>query len=165
MGNFCKFRETEELEIVSQSEKEYSKNEFKEIKDFRKEILEMNVFKRKEIANEKYQKFIENTVYYNNDIDSTNEIEIKDKYIQIVCLLLIDNTNKNIVILYLNFIKKYSNFIKKLVQLGGDWNVLDDLNRKPIHYAACCKSEKPLNYLLSLVLFFSYLDNPIGLIV
>ena len=113
MGNFCKFRETEELEIVSQSEKEYSKNEFKEIKDFRKEILEMNVFKRKEIANEKYQKFIENTVYYNNDIDSTNEIEIKDKYIQIVCLLLIDNTNKNIVILYLNFIKKYSNFIKK----------------------------------------------------
>ena len=63
MGNFCKFRETEELEIVSQSEKEYSKNEFKEIKDFRKEILEMNVFKRKEIANEKYQKFVENTGY------------------------------------------------------------------------------------------------------
>ena len=58
MGNFCKFRETEELEIVSQSEKEYSKNEFKKIKDFKKEILEMNVFKRKEIANEKYQKFI-----------------------------------------------------------------------------------------------------------
>ena len=38
MGNFCKFRE-EELEIDSQSEIDFSKNEFQEIKDFRKEIL------------------------------------------------------------------------------------------------------------------------------
>ena len=38
------------------------------------------------------------------------------------------------------------NYLKKLVELGGDWNILDDLNRKPIHYAACCKEEGPINY-------------------
>ena len=41
-------------------------------------------------------------------------------------------------------------FIKKMIELGADWNVLDDLNRKPIHYAACCKEAGPLNYLISL---------------
>ena len=110
MGNFCKFRE-EELEIDSQSEIDFSKNEFQEIKDFRKEIQKMNVFKRKEIAKKEFQTFIENTNYDINII-ITNETEIKQKYIQIVFLLLIDNTNKNIVKLYLSFIKKYSDFIK-----------------------------------------------------
>ena len=112
MGNFCKFRE-EELEIDSQSEIYFSKNEFHEIKDFRKEIQKMNVFKRKEIAKKEFQKFIENTNYDINII-ITNEIDIKYIYIQIVCLLLIDNTNKNIVKLYISFIKKYSEFIKKI---------------------------------------------------
>ena len=111
MGNFCKFQEAEELEIISKTEKDFSKNEFQEIKDFRKEIQKMNIFKRKEIAKKEFKKFIENTNYDIN-IKITNEKEIKNKYIEIVCLLLIDNTNKNIVKLYLNFIKKYSDFIK-----------------------------------------------------
>ena len=111
MGNFCKFQEAEELEIISKAKKDYSKDEFQEIKDFRKEIKKMNIFKRKETAKKEFKKFIENTNYDIN-IKITNEKEIKNKYIEIVCLLLIDNTNKNIVKLYLNFIKKYSDFIK-----------------------------------------------------
>ena len=111
MGNFCKYQEAEELEIISKTEKDFSKNEFQEIKDFRKEIKKMNIFKRKETAKKEFKKFIENTNYDIN-IKITNEKEIKNKYIEIVCLLLIDNTNKNIVKLYLNFIKKYSDFIK-----------------------------------------------------
>lgn len=46
----CKFVEKAELEIVStkqSKEEDYLKNEFKEIKEFRKRILKMNIFKRK----------------------------------------------------------------------------------------------------------------------
>ena len=68
-------------------------------------------------------------------------------------------TNYGMTPMHIVCINPDSNFIKKLVQLGGDWNVLDDLNRKPIHYAACCKSEKPLNYLLSLGALIDEVDK------
>jgi ankyrin repeat protein len=68
-------------------------------------------------------------------------------------------TNFGMTPMHIVCINPDSNFIKKLVELGGDWNVLDDLNRKPIHYAACCKSEKPLNYLLSLGALIDEVDN------
>ena len=50
-------------------------------------------------------------------------------------------------------------FIKKMVELGADWNVLDDLNRKPIHYAACCKEDGPINYLISLGALIDEVDK------
>ena len=50
-------------------------------------------------------------------------------------------------------------FIKKMVELGGDWNILDDLNRKPLHYAACCKESGPLNYLISLGALIDEVDK------
>ena len=50
-------------------------------------------------------------------------------------------------------------FIKKMIELGADWNVLDDLNRKPIHYAACCKEDGPLNYLISLGALIDEVDK------
>ena len=50
-------------------------------------------------------------------------------------------------------------FIKKMVELGADWNVLDDLNRKPIHYAACCKEDGPINYLISLGALIDEVDR------
>ena len=87
----------------------YAKNEFQEIINYRKEISKMNIFKRKKIAIDKYNSFIKNE-NINKKEDDEN---IKDKYIKIMCLLLIDNTNKDIVKLYLNFIKNNSNFIKK----------------------------------------------------
>ena len=68
-------------------------------------------------------------------------------------------TNFGMTPMHIVCINPDSNFIKKLVELGGDWNVLDDLNRKPIHYAACCKSEKPLNYLLSLGALIDEVDK------
>ena len=87
----------------------YAKNEFQEIINYRKEISKMNIFKRKKIAINKYNSFIKNE-NINKKKDDEN---IKDKYIKIMCLLLIDNTNKDIVKLYLNFIKSNSNFIKE----------------------------------------------------
>ena len=50
-------------------------------------------------------------------------------------------------------------FIKKIIELGADWNILDDLNRKPIHYAACCKEAGPINYLISLGALIDEVDK------
>ena len=50
-------------------------------------------------------------------------------------------------------------FIKKMIELGADWNVLDDLNRKPIHYAACYKEDGPINYLISLGALIDEVDK------
>ena len=50
-------------------------------------------------------------------------------------------------------------FIKKMIELGADWNVLDDMNRKPIHYAACCKEDGPINYLISLGALIDEVDK------
>ena len=66
MGNSCKFSEIKDLEIdssdkaQSDEESEYLKNEFREIKEFRKKIAKMNVFKRKHIAKEEYKRFLKN---------------------------------------------------------------------------------------------------------
>ena len=66
MGNSCKFSDIKDLEIdsfdktQSDEESEYLKNEFREIKEFRKKVVNMNVFKRKQIAKEEYKIFLEN---------------------------------------------------------------------------------------------------------
>ena len=76
----------------------------------------MNIFKRKKIAKNEYKEYLKNNNNKNININDENngQIEaIKSQYIKIFCLLLIDNTNKNIVKLYLDFIKKYPKFIKE----------------------------------------------------
>ena len=127
MGNTCKFKNINDLEIryesneklgkesdessdkISDSKADDNINEFQEIKEYRKIISQMNLFKRKEIAKKEYELFLKNDKYINED----NNEKIKTKYIKIMCLLLIDNTNKDIVRLYLNFIKVNSLFIKE----------------------------------------------------
>ncbi len=116
----CKFHENEEPEILSfisleerdiKQEKSELQNEFQEIKDFRNEVSKMNVFKRKTIAKDEYSKYIKNNktkILKNKDKND----DIKEQYIKIFCLLLIDNANKDIVKLYLDFIKKNDKFIK-----------------------------------------------------
>ena len=120
----CKFGEQEEPEVFaflsegkqhSKSE-DYLKDEFQEIKNFRKKVSIMNIFKRKKIAKNEYKEYLKNNNNKNININDENngQIEaIKSQYIKIFCLLLIDNTNKNIVKLYLDFIKKYPKFIKE----------------------------------------------------
>ena len=116
MGNLCKSYVFKELQITTQesitikdSNKDSPRNELKEIKEYRKEIMKMNVFKRREIAENEYNKYIKEN---NNAPVKIENDKIKEKYIKIMTLVLIDNTNKNIIKLYLNFLKKYSNFIK-----------------------------------------------------
>ena len=119
MGNSCKFSDIKDLEIdssdkaQSDEESEYLKNEFREIKEFRKKVVNMNVFKRKQIAKEEYKIFLENEDKIKDNDKYIDKDKIKSKYIQIMCLILIDNTNKDIVKLYLNFIKNHPSFIKE----------------------------------------------------
>ena len=134
MGNTCKFKNINDLEIryesneklgkesdessdkISDSKADDNINEFQEIKEYRKIISQMNLFMRKEIAKKEYELFLKNDKYINED----NNEKIKTKYIKIMCLLLIDNTNKDIVRLYLNFIKVNSLFIKENKLLNYD---------------------------------------------
>ena len=97
----------EKADKNSSNKTSFAKNEFQEIKNYRKEVSKMNIFKRKKIAIDKYNNFVD------NNIKKEDNENIKDKYIKIMSLLLIDNTNKDIVKLYLNFIKSNSNFIKE----------------------------------------------------
>ena len=109
MGNICESINSKDSECDSHSETDYSKNEFEEIKEFRKEILNMNVFERKEIAKKEYAKFLSGE----NNVDISNKDNIKNMYIKIKYLVLIDNTNKDIIKLYLNFIKTNSDFVRE----------------------------------------------------
>ena len=117
----CKFNENEEPEILSfkslgkrniKQEKNELKNEFQKIKKFRNVVSKMNIFKRKIKAKNRYKKFLENNKDKILKIKDEKE-DIKEQYIKIVRLLLIDNTNKDIVKLYLDFIKKNEIFIKE----------------------------------------------------
>jgi len=116
MGNFCKpynFKElqitTKESNIIKDASKDSPRNELKEIKEYRKEIMKMNVFKRREIAENEYNKYIKEK---NNSPAKIENDKLKEKYIKIMTLVLIDDTNKNIIKTYLNFLKKYSKYIK-----------------------------------------------------
>ena len=113
MGNLCKTGKIEDSEINLQSEIDCSKNEFQEIKEFRKQILNMNIFERKNIAIKEYQDFIKSNDYNDDNDNISNEEILKNKYIKIKCLFLIDNTNKDIIKLYLDFLKQNSEFIKR----------------------------------------------------
>jgi ankyrin repeat protein len=39
-------------------------------------------------------------------------------------------------------------FIKALVEASNEFNIQDDIMRKPIHYAAACRGPGPLEYLM-----------------
>ena len=113
MGNICKYSNIEESELDLELVSDYSKNEFQEIKEFRKEIVIMNIFERKKIAIKEYENFIKNKNCEDKNEIISREERTKKEYIKIKCLVLIDNTNKDIIKLYLNFIKKNDIFIKE----------------------------------------------------
>ena len=74
MGNICKYSNIEESELDLELVSDYSKNEFQEIKEFRKEIVIMNIFERKKIAIKEYENFIKN-----KNCEDKNEIISREK--------------------------------------------------------------------------------------
>ena len=78
--------------------------------------------------------------------ESPDELQVKVK----TSLTKKANTNLAITPVHICCINPDARYLEKLVELGCDWNCLDMENKKPIHYAAACESEGPLNYLISL---------------
>ena len=111
MGNQCKIisnnEKNDELDISS---RESPREEFPEIQEIKKRIKDMAIFERPNIAKEKL-KNIQN--HKKSNLKNYTDKEIREKYIKIYELILLNDTDKDIVRLYLDFIKKNSNFIKK----------------------------------------------------
>ena len=102
--NTISFKEKEELDL---SGKDSPREEFPEIQEFKKKIKDIEIFQRPKIAEMKY----------NNLKNQKKKIlinkEIRKRYIEIYELLLLNDTNKNIVELYLDFISEHKTFIDK----------------------------------------------------
>ena len=110
MGNQCKMTlfDEDDLELNIIEKKESPQNTFKEIEELKNEIMELSLFERNKIAQIKYNNYINKSKNQN-----LNQEQIKKEFIAINELLLLNNTNKNSVKLYLNFIKENDTFIKK----------------------------------------------------
>ena len=112
MGNFCKIPSNEDLDLfVSnklQKDSPREKITIKEIDELKKEIMNIQLFKKNTIANQKYNEYLNNKTKLNQE-----KKDFIGQYIEVYRLLLLNDTNKNIVILYLNFIKENEVSIKK----------------------------------------------------
>ena len=97
MGNQCKniFNDDANLELNIES-KDSPRSKFKELDDFKKETKELEIFKRPKIAKKKFDNFIK---FEKNK--NVNDELIKQDYIEISKLLILNDTDKDIVKLYL----------------------------------------------------------------
>ena len=110
MGNHCKslfFEKNSNLNLEIKKKDSRIKNIIiKELDDLKMKIMEIPLFERKEIAEKQYEEYI-------REKDKIiNEKNILKEYIRIINLLFLNNTNKDIVKLYLNFIKNNDDFTK-----------------------------------------------------
>ena len=108
------------------SQKKYFRIE--EIKKILKEIKDINIFQRRLNV----QKYInmEKTLTYSKEI-----------YLELIKLLLQDNTNQELLILYLNFIKKWESDLKN--DFGDGFEKFKD---EIIYYSVCFNKEDYNNY-------------------
>ena len=112
MGNICKNdikEEKEEKISIYKEDLPMDQIKNKSIEILKKKVMNIPLFQRKVIAKEKYNKII-------NEINKIGIIINKDnfiyKYFNIFELLLLNNTDKDIVSLYLNFIKENDIYVK-----------------------------------------------------
>ena len=109
MGNTCKNYINEEEKKISISKEDFpgEKIQNKDLKILKKNIMDIPLFQRKVKAKEKYNKKIKerNENIVNND-------NFMKEYMSIIELLLLNNTDKDIVSLYLEFIKKNDAYVK-----------------------------------------------------
>jgi len=102
MGNQCKILANEEIdsENLDISKKESPRNnKYNDaIEEIRKTIMNIPIFERDKIAEKKYNDYLKNKS--NRSIN----LNFFEEYIKIIELLLYNETNKNIVSLYLEFI-------------------------------------------------------------
>lgn len=59
------------------------------------------------------------------------------------------NTNKDFTPLHCAAINPNENFLKQLIDANPDFNVIDQEQRRPIHYAAACVGDGPIRLLIA----------------
>ena len=111
MGNTCKnFNEGEESKIsISKDDSPRDKIKNKDIEILKKKVMNIPIFKRKDIAKKNYNKIISDR---NNNMKIKNKEAFMKKYLSIIELVLLNNTDKDIISLYLNFIKENDLYVK-----------------------------------------------------
>ena len=110
MGNVCTKPSTkDESSTLAKYKKNSPKNKtkFEELEDLKTEYIGIPVFQKKMLAKKEYDEFVKN-INVESQITS-----VKTKYIKIRKLLFLDDTNKNIAKLYLNFLKDHLKFINQ----------------------------------------------------
>ena len=110
MGNICEKPLYKDKDIIvsnkSQNDSPREKKKIKEIEEIKKEIMDIPIFERKENAELNYEDYL-----INKKMDK-KEKDFFEEYIEIIKLLLLDETNKGIVKLYLKFIKNNETLVK-----------------------------------------------------
>ncbi len=110
MGNVCTKPSTKDESSTLANYKKNSpkhKTKFEELEDLKTEYIGIPVFQKKILAKKEYDEFVKNM---NVESQITS---VKTKYIKIRKLLFLDDTNKNIAKLYLNFLKDHLKFINQ----------------------------------------------------
>ena len=111
MGNTCKnyIREDENKISISKEDSPREKTKNKDIEILKKNIMDIPLFQRKVKAKEKYNKKIKERNEKSNLVINDNFMK---EYMSIMELLLLNNTDKDIVSLYLEFLKENDDYVK-----------------------------------------------------
>ncbi len=122
MGNNQKIKNYDKItlitpEIKTNNEKKTQKNS--KILLLKEKLFEKNIFERKKEAEEKYENYKkkkEADEKYEKNINNKENESIENEYYSIYEMNLYDNTNKNIMKIYLDFLKKNDDFIKNNIK-------------------------------------------------
>ena len=115
MGAMCKTLLREEIDSgdLEKSPREEKRNPI--IEEARHKIMDIPIFNRRLIAEKKYEDYLKNTQ------NNVNNINFVDEYTQIIELLLLNETDKRFVRIYLSFLKENGAMIKNL-----GWNTYNE---------------------------------------
>ncbi len=122
MGNNQKIKNYDKItlitpEIKTNNEKKTQKNS--KILLLKEKLFEKNIFERKKEAEEKYENYKkkkEADKKYEKNINNKENESIENEYYSIYEMNLYDNTNKKIMKIYLDFLKKNDDFIKNNIK-------------------------------------------------
>ena len=146
MGAMCKTLLREEIDSgdLEKSPREEKRNPI--IEEARHKIMDIPIFNRRLIAEKKYEDYLKNTQ------NNVNNINFVDEYTQIIELLLLNETDKRFVRIYLSFLKENGAMIKNL-----GWNTYnEEINKYKIIFT---KDEKTKSERIKFIEFIDKLSK------
>ena len=155
MGNQCKYisyHENSNIELKIERTNS-PQNRLKELDNLKQKIKKLGIFERPKIARNKLKEFLEKQKKHN--IKNINLEQIKQEYIDINEILLLNDTDKDIVSQYLQFIDQYNEFIKayKFKSFSQELSkysklfTITEMNKKKYNYKLKSEKDKFIDYL------------------